>query len=226
MSTPVAWHGRAELVNLTESHLSGMRLTLWLPEEGMAVARHATTRRGGQAGTRYQIALTAVDTEPPLVFEGQMAGWTANADPGGQVTFWLNDPALREQFLGLPRRRRGNPGKAWWLTMVEIGEDEQPVNAAVLPPPDPAPAQARQRARQTNAALSQHAARLCRDPAFHRYLASRGIIPGTSPEQTARTYLCTTCGISSRAALDSDTIAAQRYHVLVRQPFLRWFGTN
>lgn len=45
---------------------------------------------------------------------------------------------------------------------------------------------------------------------------------GLSGEGAAKAFIYNVCGVDSRAALDHDADAAERFHVRVRRPFVEW----
>ena len=60
----------------------------------------------------------------------------------------------------------------------------------------------------------------CRDQMFHRWLQS--IQPGDVSEDIAKQFIVITCEVTSRNDLDRDPAAAERFHNLIRKPFLAW----
>lgn len=77
-------------------------------------------------------------------------------------------------------------------------------------------------------AVARIAARWCRDPAFQQWIdvrsgRQRRHRPDETAEQAeamARALILVACGISSRAELDHDAAAGQRFDELVRRPYL------
>ena len=61
----------------------------------------------------------------------------------------------------------------------------------------------------------------CRDPAFRNF-ASQKLGGGFCSETQAKAFILTQCQITSRNELDTNPEAAQRFHDLVRKPFLEW----
>lgn len=59
----------------------------------------------------------------------------------------------------------------------------------------------------------------CRDPQFRQWMTREG--PSIN-EARAKEIILGVCGITSRNALDTDPAAAERFHELVRKPFLEW----
>lgn len=60
----------------------------------------------------------------------------------------------------------------------------------------------------------------CRDPLFMAWLTERA--GGAVDQDGAKAFILTACGVTSRNDLDSDSAAAERFHELVRKPFLDW----
>ncbi|MCE3262601.1 MAG: hypothetical protein K0R43_1680 [Pseudoduganella sp.] len=73
----------------------------------------------------------------------------------------------------------------------------------------------------------------CKDPLFHAYLraiakdlAGPPIEQGLVDESFARAFVLTACQIKTRTELDLNSIAAYRFHQLVRGPFMAWKATQ
>lgn len=71
----------------------------------------------------------------------------------------------------------------------------------------------------------------CRDPLFQEWaieqvmdqrLALVGCQLTVLNEPVAKAFILHVCEVSSRNDLDVDEDAAQRFHILVRKPFLEW----
>lgn len=60
----------------------------------------------------------------------------------------------------------------------------------------------------------------CREPMFHRWLQS--IQPGAVNEDIAKQFILITCQVKSRNDLDRDPDASERFHNLIRLPYLAW----
>jgi hypothetical protein len=67
----------------------------------------------------------------------------------------------------------------------------------------------------------------CRDPAFLRWLGTLGPTDGyVFREASAKAFILTLCEIESRNDLDTNPDAADRFHRLIRAPFLTWKEAN
>lgn len=82
---------------------------------------------------------------------------------------------------------------------------------------------------QSHRQLCVMACLFCRDPLFHIWLNVLDSVahdrdqytfePG---EEFAKDFILTLCGIESRNELDTNRMAAYRFHQLVRIPFVTW----
>lgn len=60
----------------------------------------------------------------------------------------------------------------------------------------------------------------CRDPLFWAWLTEAHVT--CSDAERAKTWILFTCGATSRKQLDTEQNTAQRFHQLVRAPFVLW----
>lgn len=68
----------------------------------------------------------------------------------------------------------------------------------------------------------------CREPAFHAWM--RALAEPLAPnrpaenygEEAAKAFILSLCEVQSRKELDTDPLAAARFHQLVRAPFVAW----
>ena len=63
--------------------------------------------------------------------------------------------------------------------------------------------------------LSQWLALRCKEPLFWRFLQ-------VADEQAAVHQVRTLCGVASRSEFDRDPEAAQRFHQLIRKPYITY----
>lgn len=77
-------------------------------------------------------------------------------------------------------------------------------------------------------ALSQLAAAWCRSESFQDWVESciGAAAQGESRERHAAQYVRDVCGVASRAELDHNALAADRFHAAIRGPFRRWSGID
>ncbi len=133
---------------------------------------------------------------PTFAGEIQLAGWSDTHTGGCKVTFWLQSQEDLDVFKALTTRKGNTAGHRFMAALVEIGDDEQPVQPVKDEVPKGGP-------------LSQAAAMLEHNPEFLAYAASFG-------HKTARDYVLKFCGIETRKLLDSDEAAAMFFHNLMR----------
>jgi len=136
-------------------------------------------------------------------FEGevQLAGWSESHNGGCKVTFWLSDSDDLEAFRAMTVRKGNTAGQRLACVLIEIGDDEQPVEPA--------------KPRDQRGPLCREACDLCAMPAFQEWT-------DTENEEEAKGEILFICGIKSRKELDADPAAAEMFRAEIRAPFLRW----
>jgi hypothetical protein len=87
-------------------------------------------RRNGRMGTRFYAAF-ARETEE-IVYQGQtmLAAWKDSSIAGQSVRLWLDDETTQHPFAGCQRRKNGTPGDIFALCLVELNDDETPIDQA------------------------------------------------------------------------------------------------
>jgi len=150
---------------------------------------------------------------PTFSGEMQLAGWSESHTGGCKVTFWLQSPDDLQAFRTLTVRKGNTAGQRFMAALVEIGDDEQPVQPDIGFPITEKP---------KGGALAKLAGRWCADPEFWRWVNS--VAPfgdgyGVNSEEDASEFVRDMCEIDSRAELDSNPEAAQRFHTLLRGPY-------
>lgn len=77
-----------------------------------------------------------MDTEAIIAFHGevQLLRWSETSTNGATITLALADPADLERFKLMTLKKGQQAGQRLMAVMVEIGEDERPVVAAVPEP--------------------------------------------------------------------------------------------
>jgi hypothetical protein len=128
-------------------------------------------------------------------FEGevQFRRYSDTSTQGQQVVFALTDREALSSFIG-------KEGKRFACVLVEIGDDEQPVQQPERPKLGP---------------LCREAIDLCVMTDFWRYVQAEN-------EADAKEFILNVCGVSSRKDLDTVATAAEKFRALVRVPFIRW----
>ncbi len=100
---------------------------------------------------------------------------------------------------------QGMDGKRYMLALVEIGDDEQPVQKKGGP-------------------LAILAGKWCQDPEFWKFLDANAW--PTSNAADAANHIRQWCGIGSRAELDHNPNAAQLFHAGIRGPYIKWMASR
>lgn len=149
---------------------------------------------------------------PTFAGEMQLAGWSESHTSGCKVTFWLSSPDDLEAFRALTVRKGNTAGHRFMAALVEIGEDELPVQ-------QPAPE------KPKGGELARLAGIWCADPKFWAWI--NGVSEGyVSNETEAAAWVRRTCDVDSRAQLDHDTASADYFHQAIRRPYVDYLQTN
>jgi hypothetical protein len=128
---------------------------------------------------------------PTFQGEVQMRRWSDSSTQGVQVTFALPDASDLEPL-------KAKTGKRFMAVLVEIGDDEQPVQPPVQRGP-----------------LCIEACEYSRDPAFWKWA-------GVTDENAAAEWIKRRCQVDSRKEIDHLRYAADLFRNDVRVPFMRW----
>jgi hypothetical protein len=134
---------------------------------------------------------------PTFQGEVQFRRWSDSSTQGVQVTFALPDSGELEPL-------KGKEGKRFMAVLVEIGDDEQPVQP---------------QRKDQRGPLCKEATDLCKLPDFREFMRSQGMYVET--EADAADYMKIGLGISSRKELDTGP-AGKRFISLYRIPFFAW----
>ena len=142
--------------------------------------------------------------------ELQLAGWSETHNAGCKVTFWLQSSDDLEAFRTLTIRKGNTAGQRFMAALVEVGDDELPVQ-----PIDTLPEPVQKAAENVHVGgpLARLAGQWCADPVFREWL-------GAFDESHAAAYIKKVCGVASRRLLDHDVDAADKFHAYVRGPYM------
>ncbi|RQR87704.1 MULTISPECIES: hypothetical protein [unclassified Burkholderia] len=156
-------------------------------------------------------------SEIQATFSGelQLAGWSETHNGGCKVTFWLPEASDLDAFRALTVRKGNTAGHRFMAALVEVGDDEQPVQRDTAATGNNA---------AKGGALARLAAQLCQDPQFHEFVADTYGVAWriNHAEEDITHWLREQCGIESRAELDSNEEAAEFFHTHIRKPWLAW----
>lgn len=141
--------------------------------------------------------------KPTFQGEIQMRRWSDSSTQGVQITFGLPDSSDLEPL-------KAKAGKRFMAVLVEIGDDEQPVQEPEKVKVGP---------------LCSEAVSLCKTRDFWVWLAEvHGVaeVAEELSEEGAKRWVLRICGVKSRKDLDADRQAGQDFVNLVRIPFMKW----
>lgn len=148
---------------------------------------------------------------PAYQGELMLAGWTDNHTTGAKVTFWLPDQEALEAFRHLTVRKGRTAGQRFMAVLIQIGDDEQPIEPGGDGPP--------RMAKATNP-ITVTAVLTCRDAAFQEFASGElGYMPDTAQEreQMAADFVRGYCRIESRRELETSPTAAQLFSRLMAE---------
>lgn len=137
-------------------------------------------------------------TTPAFSGEVQFRRWSDSSTQGVQVTFALPSSDELEPL-------KGKEGKRFMAVLVEIGDDELPVEP--------------QKRKDTRGPLCREACDLCANGQFQRWI---GVADMPRAELAAREWVIAKCRVLSRKQLDENPRAAELFKQEVRIPFFRF----
>lgn len=156
---------------------------------------------------------------PTFQGEVQLRRWSESSTQGVQVTFALPDSDDLEPF-------KAKAGKRFMAVLVEIGDDEKPVEA-------------QPKAEEAGIGpLCALAVKWCKTTHFFEWIApvfdrfqggsvesahgiSKASATAASREEFCRAAVLTMCDVESRKELDTNPEAAEKFHRLIRGPFYK-----
>jgi hypothetical protein len=141
---------------------------------------------------------------PTFQGEVQFRRWSDSSTQGVQVTFALPDSGELEPL-------KGKEGKRFMAVLVEIGDEEQPVQ------PQPR--------KDQRGPLCREACDYCENPLFWKWATTMSPV-AVRNEGDAIGFVYAECGIDSRNDLDKNERAANKFAQAIRVPFIRWARIN
>jgi hypothetical protein len=149
---------------------------------------------------------------PTFAGEIQLAGWSESHTSGCKVTFWLSSSDELEAFRALTVRKGNTAGHRFMAALVEIGDDERPVE---LEPKAP---------RTQMGDACYRTVMWCQEPTFWAFLAYANLLdypPKDSRE--AADLVREMCKVGSRKELDTNNEANKAWHRLIRKPYSEYY---
>lgn len=149
--------------------------------------------------------------EPTFAGEVQLAGWSESHTGGCKVTLWLSSSEDLQPFRTLTARKGNTAGHRFMAALVEIGDDELPVQ-----PPKQV---------EKIGALCLLAVQWCKEPKFWEFCNTTSVF--TTNDETlcaddAASLICAICQIDSRKELDTNKEAAKHFDVNFRKPYMKY----
>lgn len=164
---------------------------------------------------------------PTFSGEMQLAGWVENHNSGAKITFWLPDSNDLEVFKGLTARKGNTAGHRFAVVLVEIGDDELPVDPDVLNfeqklYTSSEHVQKTPEIKHKGGELAKWAGMLCRDREFELWLSNEYPREYVDCLQDCATWIREKCNVDSRAELDHNQEAGRIFREQVMAPFAEW----
>lgn len=135
---------------------------------------------------------------PSFQGEVQFRRYSDTSTQGQQVVFAVQGREDLEAFIG-------KEGKRFMAVLVEIGDDEQPVQET--------------KSRGKLGDLCWRAVQWCADPEFQRWVIEVGDFTNDPSEAVAKNVIQQWCGVESRKELDTNPKAAEKFNRLIRGPY-------
>ena len=223
----IAWAGELEFLSASETDTTGRTVKLRLvrgPEEMASINPFAkfTRRRKGFAGTRFEASLSPLDGTDTLALSTTLLNW-ADGPSGPSVTLKLSDDSPQHPFMFSRRPSADGNGTRWMGVMIELTDDEQPVNqkqAGMADKLADTPIANSERKAQTYA---QGVALLIKSGQFLEFLNER-IEPGTWTPDEADTWIKAKLGIASKSELNEIGCPARKVWEQIRSAYVEWSG--
>lgn len=148
------------------------------------------------------------EPKPTFAGEVQFRRYSDTSTQGTQIVLALPDREALQSFIGLE-------GKRFMAVLVQIGDDEQPVDASNSR--DIAKVRKSDIAREPLGDLCWRAVQWCKEPEFIDFLNLQE--PGIDSEHDAAAYIKRVCGVQSRKELDTSPAARGLFNARIRGPY-------
>lgn len=137
-------------------------------------------------------------TTPTFAGEVQLRRWSESSTQGVQVTFALADSDDLEPL-------KAKSGKRFMAVLVELGDDEQPVE----PPSKVGP-------------LCQWLVMRCNEPEFWKWLSEESWGTHIGSPDAASNAVRSMLRVDSRKEIDGNPQVEQNFHQNIRGPYSKW----
>ena len=133
----IAFQGEVELLNASWDLENGRMVEFRICGEAYGRVhpfKKYQQRRGGRMGSRFTAAFGRCTTGELLMHcEVMLAAWKDSSAVGQSVKFWLDNEVAVHPFCGCERRKNGTPGDVFTLVLVELNDDDTPVDQTKHP---------------------------------------------------------------------------------------------
>jgi len=219
----VAYHGWVYLKNAINSHQYGLRVLLKLcHEDDLKVFEGLQKHRKNRAGSGAFRVMTRLSGREDWYGPVDMLfiTWSHSVTGGAVITFELDDQQEWEAIRARPALMGGTDEAALdkiEMMMIELDDEGKVVDVKQRAKLE---AMARKRKWPKGGPQSKRAARLCQDPEFKLWLGHRMDWQEVDTAKAAD-WMRRECDLDTRAQLDHDPAALQRFEDRVAKPFLR-----
>jgi hypothetical protein len=211
----IAFHELVTVRSWTDSSTRGPSIKVGLSSRDSLAAFEKITRRAGKrAGQRFA---SVWQMDPPDGEEARSIDlWFAGANwahqDGASVKFSLTDEGLDWFRTGLLPMEADDKPVPYWLTLVQIDEDEKPIDQG--------------KAERLEEGLkggpkSKRVAMLCQQKDFQAYVSYRTNLRCETMED-ADAWVKAQTGVASKRDFDHNPDAWSMFEARVMSPFIRW----
>lgn len=143
-----------------------------------------------------------------IVFKGevQLKGWEIKHNTGTGLAFWCADEADIEKLKDMTARKGKQSGQRMMMVLVEIGDDELPVEQPTEAPAVEALPDVK------GGSLAKTAGMLLNNTEFHNFI---------HPAGDANAYILRRCGVSRKREIDHSQMARTAFMRMMAE-FREW----
>lgn len=215
----IAFEGQVKLAKWADSSSGGPKVTFaLLDKDALTPFEKTTKRRGRKSGQRFLVILADSTGQPipetpdECVLLG--ASWTHTQ--GATVTFAFDSVEFWRRFTTADQSE--SPTQ-FHLTLVEMQDDETPVDQV-------SQATLEKATKRKGGPKSKHVAQVIQGQDFRTFVGKRLEMREDAwhlvTAEIADKWVKQVVGIESKADLDHEPAAWERYEKLVRRPFISW----
>jgi hypothetical protein len=141
-----------------------------------------------------------MDADQIISFKGEvmLLQWAESSTRGRTVTFLLDNDSESHPFRDFTIKSGKRAGQRFMCVLVQIGDDERPV--------------------EQQQRYSQLAYLFCKDPTFWHWASERSF-DRVDSEESAKGWMLSLLGFSSRSDIDLNDEHRTRFDLLIKIPF-------